>query len=243
MRNTEFFKFENKNDDFPFYNGKPFYLTAIQSLFLLIIPILSIIIFDYMGELIPSFISPFINIIIPLGIFIIFTKSSWTKLFRKIKLKDIKLIVIVLIVNYFVTMLVAILMTKITSVGLNPAVDIIKGNTQFENVVFFAKTIPMLFGEELITIIPFLVVLQLATKTFKLSRKKGIILAWIITALIFGAIHLPTYNWNIIQAILGISVVRLVLTYPYIKTKNLWISFFVHVLNDWILLLPVLLAK
>lgn len=243
MMNTNFFKFENQNDDFPFYNGKPFYLTSIQSLILLIIPILSTIIFEYMGVSIPSFISPFINIIIPLGIFIIFTKSSWTKLFRKIKLKDIKLIIIVLIVNYLVTIIVAILMKQITAVSPNPAVDMIRESTQVERIIFFAKTIPMLFGEELITIIPFLVILQLSTKTFKLSRKKGIILAWIITALIFGAIHLPTYNWNIVQAILGISIVRLVLTYPYIKTKNLWISFFVHLLNDWILLLPVLLSK
>lgn len=243
MRNTEFFKFENKNDDFPFYDGKPFYLTGIQSFILLIIPILSTIIFEYMGMSIPSFIPPFINIIIPLGIFIILTKSSWTKLFRKIKLKDIKLIVIVLIVNYLITIIVGLSMKEITTLSVNPAADIIKGNTQFENIIFFIKTIPMLFGEELITIIPFLVILQLANKTLKFSRKKAIIVAWVISALIFGAIHLPTYNWNIVQAILGISIVRLVLTYPYIKTKNLWISFFVHLLNDWILLLPLLLIK
>jgi len=102
----------------------------------------------------------------------------------------------------------------------------------------------MLFGEELFTIIPFLVILQFSTKVLKTSRKKAVAIAWIVSAIIFGAIHLPTYNWNFMQSILGIGIVRLILTFPYVKTKNIWISFFVHVLNDWCLfLIPVLISK
>ncbi|NBI07700.1 CPBP family intramembrane glutamic endopeptidase [Senegalia massiliensis] len=98
----------------------------------------------------------------------------------------------------------------------------------------------MLFGEELITIIPFLIVLEFSYKNLNLSRKRSIITAWIVTSLLFGAIHLPTYSWNIIQAILGIGIVRIILTYPYIKTKNIWTSLLVHLLNDWILFLPAI---
>ncbi|PEI92584.1 hypothetical protein CN679_10615 [Bacillus pseudomycoides] len=50
---------------------------------------------------------------------------------------------------------------------------------------------------------------------------------------IVGAIHLPTYNWNFTQAIIGIGIARVILTYSYVKTKNIWVSFIVHVLNDW----------
>uniref|UniRef100_UPI0005A9D1DA CPBP family intramembrane glutamic endopeptidase n=1 Tax=Faecalimicrobium dakarense TaxID=1301100 RepID=UPI0005A9D1DA len=119
----------------------------------------------------------------------------------------------------------------------------VEANSLYENILFFVKMIPMLLGEELVTIIPFLIILQFSYKNSKISRKKAIVMSWIISSLLFAAIHLPTYNWNIIQAIVGIGIVRMIITYPYIKTKNIWISFFVHVLNDWILLLPILLAK
>jgi membrane protease YdiL (CAAX protease family) len=35
------------------------------------------------------------------------------------------------------------------------------------------------------------------------------------------------------QALGGVGVVRLVLTLPYIMTKNIWVSTGAHVLNDW----------
>jgi len=68
-----------------------------------------------------------------------------------------------------------------------------------------------------------------------MSRKSAIILAVIVTGIIFGAYHLPTYNWNLGQAILGIGIARVILIYPYLKTKNIWTSFIVHVMNDWTL--------
>ncbi|MGD9812090.1 MAG: CPBP family glutamic-type intramembrane protease, partial [Sphingobium sp.] len=46
-------------------------------------------------------------------------------------------------------------------------------------------------------------------------------------------IHLPTYNWNILQCLILIGGARLVLTLAYIKTKNLWVCTGAHILNDW----------
>jgi len=186
---------------------------------------------------------PFINIIIPLSAFAIVVKSNWTKIFRKIYFKDIFLVFGVLIVNLIVSAISGFLLTKFAGAAANPAVGSLNGNSTFENIMFAVKLIPMLFGEELITIIPFLVILQFATKNLKLSRKHAVTIAWILSAIIFGAVHLKTYNWNIVQAVIGISMARLVLTFPYIKTKNIWISTFVHVLNDWCLFLPALLLK
>jgi membrane protease YdiL (CAAX protease family) len=45
---------------------------------------------------------------------------------------------------------------------------------------------------------------------------------------------LPTYGWNILQALAGVGVARLVLTIPYIVTKNIWVCTGAHILNDWI---------
>ncbi|MBJ8337775.1 CPBP family intramembrane metalloprotease [Antrihabitans sp. YC3-6] len=57
--------------------------------------------------------------------------------------------------------------------------------------------------------------------------------AWLVTALIFGAVHLPTYDWNVVQAVVGIGIVRLILTLGYLITKNIWVSTGAHILNDW----------
>ncbi|WP_434793596.1 hypothetical protein TPDSL_34780 [Terrisporobacter petrolearius] len=238
MKKSDFFRFENKNDDFPFYNGNPMNFTALQSWFLLIVSIGSVVFFEVGASFLPKFMHPFINIIIPLGAFAIVVKSNWTKIFRKIYFKDILLVFGVLIVNLIVSIISGLILTKFAGAAANPAVGSLNGNSTFENIIFMAKLIPMLFGEELITIIPFLVILQFGTKTLKLSRKQAVTMAWILSAIIFGAVHLKTYNWNIIQAVIGIGMARLVLTFPYIKTKNIWISTFVHVLNDWCLFLP-----
>ena len=243
MTKLDFFKFENKNDDFPFYNGNPISFTYSQGTFLLLVSILTVVMYQVIGKSMPTFVQPIFNIIFPLGAIMLVVKSNWTKIFRKIRFKDILLIIGVVIFNFIVNMLIGIIMSKFAGAGANPAVNLIQENSLAENIVFFLKMIPMLLGEELITIIPFLVILAFATKVLKFSRKKAIILAWILSAIIFGALHLPTYNWNIAQAVLGISVSRLVLTFPYVKTKNIWTSLIVHVLNDWLLFLPALLAS
>lgn len=77
--------------------------------------------------------------------------------------------------------------------------------------------------------------LQAFTKGFGVGRKGGIIGAWLITSLIFGLIHLPTYDWNLIQCIVVIGSARMVLTLPWILTKNLWVSTGTHIINDRLL--------
>ncbi len=111
-----------------------------------------------------------------------------------------------------------------------------------DQVVFFAKTIPQLFGEEVITILPFLALLQLFSRGLGIARKGTVLGAWLITAVVFGLIHLPTYNWNVLQCIMVIGSARLVLTLPWIMTKNIWVSTGAHIVNDWLLFLMSLLG-
>jgi hypothetical protein len=103
-------------------------------------------------------------------------------------------------------------------------------------ILYFAKIIPQLFGEEVITLLPFLALLQLFTRNFGLGRKAAIICAWLVSSVIFGLIHLPTYDWNLIQCLVIIGTARMVLTLPWIMTKNIWVSTGAHILNDWLLL-------
>lgn len=102
-------------------------------------------------------------------------------------------------------------------------------------IAFFAKTIPQLFGEEVVTLLPFLVLLQVLSSRFGVGRKGAIIGAWLISSVLFGLIHLPTYDWNLIQCIAVIGSARMVLTLPWILTKNIWVSTGAHIVNDWLL--------
>ncbi|RYE67123.1 MAG: CPBP family intramembrane metalloprotease, partial [Oxalobacteraceae bacterium] len=61
------------------------------------------------------------------------------------------------------------------------------------------------------------------------------LLAWLLSAVVFGLAHLPTYGWNLVQCLVVIGSARLVLTLAYLKTKNIWVSFGAHVINDWTL--------
>ena len=95
--------------------------------------------------------------------------------------------------------------------------------------------IPQWFGEEVLTILPLLALMYLFTTQLKMGRRWSIVLAWLVAALSFGLLHLPSYDWNFIQCVVVIGTARLVLTLPYIMTKNIWVSTGAHILNDWFL--------
>ena len=95
--------------------------------------------------------------------------------------------------------------------------------------------VPQLFGEEIFTILPLLAILWLAVNKLHLPRRAGVTIAWILSAVIFALLHLPTYNWNVVQCLVIIGTARLILSLAYLLTKNLWVSTGAHVLNDWTL--------
>lgn len=109
-------------------------------------------------------------------------------------------------------------------------------------IAFYVGTGIQLFGEEVFTILPFLAVMYLLYTKVRLSRTTSILLAWLITALWFGAAHLPTYGWNFAQAFLIIGIARLVLTLAFIRTKNIFVSTGAHILNDWVTFTFVMIA-
>ena len=75
-----------------------------------------------------------------------------------------------------------------------------------------------------------------------MGRKGAIVGAWLTTSVIFGLIHLPTYDWNWIQCLVVIGSARLVLTLPWILTKNIWVSTGAHIVNDWLLFTMTILG-
>ena len=131
------------------------------------------------------------------------------------------------------SLVIGLLLMQVMPLSENPVSDTMRGMTDAQFVSILAVTIPQLIGEELLAILPFLAVLWLCVTRVGMSRRVGIGIALLASSLIFGAAHLPTYDWNWTQSLVVIGTARIMLTLAYILTRNLWVSAGAHILNDW----------
>jgi uncharacterized protein len=106
-------------------------------------------------------------------------------------------------------------------------------------IAHLALVAVQLLGEELVTILPLLATVAVLHRA-GLPARWAVAVAWVVTALVFGALHLPTYQWHVGQALLVIGTARLLLTAVFICTRNLWASTIAHIANDWTIMAFVL---
>jgi uncharacterized protein len=231
---------EDVSRDFPFYQGTPVALTALHWWFLLALVALAFALLivpiswpgGELGSIIPALLFP----LIPLAGLSWVSRGHARCLFGAVGWREIKLMFLFALLNIAVTMMVGGIVSVTLGAESNPAIakagQLSSGGLAF----FFGKTAVQLVGEEVVTIIPFLALLHLLVARMGLSRAAGVRWAWLITAVLFGMAHLPTYNWNWAQCVLIIGTARLVLSLAYLKTKNLWVSSGAHILNDFLLI-------
>lgn len=162
--------------------------------------------------------------------------SGWTAIFGKVGLREVKLMVAFALLNIVVSLAVGTAVKVFGTVTANAAVAGAGQLGGAQLAYFFAKVGVQLLGEELITILPFLAILVLCGKLTGIGRNAAVIVAWLASAVAFGLIHLPTYDWNLIQCVVVIGSARLVLTWAYIWSKNIWVSTGAHIINDWTLI-------
>ncbi|MNH49327.1 CAAX amino terminal protease self- immunity [compost metagenome] len=236
--------------DFPFYEGKPIDLSAGGWLVVMlgcVVGFSALITLPAMlsGEAgplpvlasLPARLAHWIGVtafaVVPILGLILAAGRNWTAVFPAPRWKDLWIGIAFLPVTWTVSIAAALAVRAISSTSGNPVNALLNGMATGERVEFFAATLPQLFGEELVTILPFLALLTLFRLVLKLPRLGAVILAWIASALIFGALHLPTYDWHWLQAFGIIGSARLALTLPYLVTKSPWASAATHILNDW----------
>jgi len=237
---TDRFWFEYPNDDLPFYDGQPKRLSAGQWLLVmlgvalgfaaLLVPVPALQ--TWLGGLAPAVLF----FAIPLATLAIVAPSGWTKIFRRIGPRDLFWMLAFALLNIVVTVIIGYGVQSVLGAHANPVFGLLQAMPGSQRLLFFGRTIPQLFGEEVLTILPFLAIMTLLHAKAGASRRWSIVGAWIASAALFGAVHLPTYGWNLAQCLLIIGSARLVLTLPYIMTKNIWVSTGAHILNDWILI-------
>jgi len=227
---------ERDGDDFPYYNGRPVGLTGMQWILVMIAVAVGLLVLVFgLGPLtLGGFLPAILYVAIPLGALAFVSRAHWRSLFRRVGGRDVLLMIGFAILNIMVTLVAGYVLLKTTETTKNAAVAALAEKGTLDIVLFYARTFIQLLGEEVMTILPFLALLYLFANRMKTGRVTAMLLAWVLTAVLFAGEHLPTYGWNIAQALGGVGVARLVLTLPYIMTKNLWVSTGAHVLNDWV---------
>lgn len=225
--------------DFPFYNGEPAALRAGQWVLLLLsVAVGFAALYLPIGATTPllRFVPAILFPAIPLLVLRVFAGRHWQALFRRLTMKDVLLALGIVLLNLSITMVAGYLVGRFYGANANPVFGVLGHESIQDHVLFALQTLPQLLGEEVLTVIPFLALLAFFKAKTSLSQPAGIVIAWVLTAVLFGLIHLPTYQWNWVQCLLIIGPARLVLSLAYIWTRNLWVSTLAHVINDWILL-------
>jgi membrane protease YdiL (CAAX protease family) len=241
-----FFRLEDPGTDFPFYNGAPTPISNGHWLVVMATVVVGFLVLalplpwpgGMLGQLVRAIAVP----AIPLAGLSHFAPGHWRAIFGKVGGREVKLMFAFALMNVFVSMVVGVVVFALAKTTPNGALVELGKLGAEGRVGFFAGTVPQLFGEEVITLLPFLAVLSWLTSGLGAGRKAAIVVAWLSTSLVFGLIHLPTYKWNWLQCIVVIGAARMVLTLPWIMTKNIWVSTGAHILNDWFLFSVTLLG-
>jgi len=235
-----YFRWEDSGSDFPFYRGSPSSLTFRQWWL-----ILAAVAAAFMALALTASLSgaglfwPFLPAIglaaIPLLALWRVALGHWANLFGRVGVREVRLMLGFALLNIVISMGLGAIVMALGHTSSNLSTSQLGSLDTVELIAFFAKTIPQLLGEEVITVLPFLALLQWLTQSLQWGRKAAVVVAWVLTSVMFGLLHLPTYDWNWLQCIVVIGGARMVLTLPWIMTKNLWVSAGAHITNDWIL--------
>ena len=224
-----------RDTDFPYYDGRPAAVGAggwallIASLAMAFAALALIPLRGFPGSLLP----PLIFAGLPLLTLAALVGRHWTALFRRVGWREAGLMAAFAVATMVASLLAALLVRALGSTAPNPVVDAMAAMSAGDFLRRLLPTLPQLVGEELLTILPFLALLWLATRVLGFGRRAGILLGLIGSSLIFAAAHLPTYDWHWAQCFGVIGTARLVLTLAYVWTRNLWVSAGAHILNDW----------
>ncbi|MFE6964850.1 CPBP family intramembrane glutamic endopeptidase [Agromyces sp. NPDC057679] len=224
--------------DFPFYDGVPIELAVWRWVVVwaaCIAGYLVLTFFPQPGNLV-AIVPRTLFVAIPLAALALVGGRHWTALFRRVGRRDLLAMAYFALLNIVITFTVGAIVSMLFPVHPNTTIAAAGEAGSLDVVALYVGSGIQLVGEEVFTLLPFLAVLHLLFAKARLSRKAAVLLAWVASALWFGAAHLPTYDWNVAQAFLVIGSARIAFTLAFIRTKNLWVAAGAHILNDWVLL-------
>lgn len=228
-----FFKFEENGRDFPFYKDNP--KLSIERLVLLTISVIIPMILVLIPYNIGGRLENLLIFIIPFFVFGLVTNWKYDLICKKFHRSDFKLIIILIVLELIFSMIMGLILLSIIHLNIqaNP------GGGELNSILFWIIYPFQIFGEELIKILPFLILLTIFYKLSE-NRKTSIIISTILVLLIFGLIHFPAYQ-NIFSVLLLQGLGSIFTMFGYLKTKNIFVTFIIHILYDFFTFIPSML--
>ncbi len=230
---------ERRGIDFPLYAGVPVKVKSSGWVILLLSVAVGFVLLTAGASPTPSPLERGIRALaflgLPLAALAIVAPGSIRSLFRPIGWRDIGVIVFCLFLGLVISAIVGAIVASTFGAVTNPAAEAMTTLSPTEIIAFFGATLIQLPGEELLALIPFLAILAFCHGRLGMSRRLAVIFAWVGSSIVFGAAHLPTYDWKWVQCLVVIGCARIGLTLSYVLTKNVTVSSIVHILNDWVL--------
>ena len=233
MNVREWFKFENKDRDFPFYKHNP--RISKKGWFILWISVfLAVIAYALVGEVCPEIIASIIFALILVIPVLYFCNWDLSLLFQKPKLKEIAL-AIGLFAGYIIYAMVMGEVLSFLGFLSDESMVNISIDALFIISLFFS-----LMAEELIKFIPFMFFMRLFYK-YSNNRKLAIIVSMLLVMVGFALMHFTGFQFLVsVLVIQGFG--SIFEFYGYIKTKNLLISYITHLTTDVFIFMAILLG-
>lgn len=214
--------------DFPFYNDIP-KLSAGEWLLLLIAVIIMLLMITVPG--LKSNYSPIIVGLIMLIPALYICKGNYSLFFKKPKKRDILTIILCIIAYYIYTIAVIAILRFVLSYSFSANAVLTKFTSP--SVFLIISILIQLIGEEFLKIFMLLIVMYVV---YKLTNNRGLSIALgvILTLFIFGVVHSKAYSGRILQILLIQGFGSIFNLYAYMKTKNVVVSYIMHVIIDFI---------
>ena len=219
----EKFEFMDDGIDIPFYNGTPKLSTVEWGLVLasILLTIGYLTVIRIPSEYLP--VAIFLTSVIP-ALYI--CKGNYNIFFKKPKLRDIKIIILCLIGIYIYTIAIGFILQNL--VGNMAAHASTNDPASLMTLIIMCI---QLMGEEFFKILLLLLIMFVLYK-YTNNRSISLFVGLILSMAIFGLVHYNAYSGRIIQILFIQGFGAIFEYYAFLKTKNVWISYIIHVLRD-----------
>ena len=227
MKQSKFFKVERKGLDFPFYNDENF---GVREEIILAIGVALFVVWTLLPSgLVPRLVRRVVYLLATLIPYLIVAKRKLKPIVKRLRAYDFVLIIGFVVLNLFLLLqagglLVNAGLMDAGSVTANRVID------ETKDAVFAIGFVIQILGEEMFKLtLTLLVLTVLYRKTGK--RKLSIIVAILINAVAFGLLHYGTYG-SLIWVLVAQGTSGVLLSYLYLRTKNVLVPFLNHLLYD-----------
>ncbi|MGX6980132.1 CPBP family glutamic-type intramembrane protease [Vagococcus elongatus] len=176
-----------------------------------------------------SFISHSLLTVVGPVTFVFIVAMLWKKEKPKLSIgKGVFLLLGLTLLNFAISLIMIAVVDR-----FSPAVDNPIGSTSV-SILDILNLVWSLAGEEAVKLASFFVLYK--GVRYDKNRKKQYWLVWLVVSLLFGLLHLTTYDFNFLQCIFAIGVPSIIDGYLWKKTERPLMMLSAHVLFDMIII-------